>query len=791
MKISYNWLKEYVNIKLSPAELAEKLTSAGVVVEHVTSPFGEIKGVVVAEIKEIAKHPDADKLSVTKVYDGQETYQVVCGAGNIKVGQRVPMAQVGAVLPGDFKIKKSKIRGVESFGMLCSADELALDLDVEDGILLLPSDTQLGLDISEVLDLNDNILLLDLTPNRSDCLSLIGLAEEVSALTGEKVAYPQVYTQDQGKSSFNIEIKTDDCKNYIGQELSNITVDKSPLWIQIRLLKAGIRPINNVVDITNYVMLEYGQPLHGFDAEKIISKNIVVKNIEESMEFVTLDSQKRQLKKGILSITDGTNPLAIAGVMGGEQSEVDENTTNILVESAYFNNIAVRKSVKNLNLRTEASARFEKKVAPLFVEAASLRATKLMTEICGAKVVGITKVGDFTHEPTVVNLCVNKVSSLLGIEIKAEAIKGILSSLGCKISGDELKLVVEIPHHRVDISIDVDLIEEVARIYGYDNIPATLPTGTTTAGSTSLKNNLINAIRDLLIGQGISEVVSYPFISPESFLKTKLDYNLAIPLANPLGRENSLMRTSLVPSVLQNVSYNINHQIDHVSFFEVGRIYLGQLPLLKLPQEQDILALAILGENLPQHWATGKGRKNDFYTLKGVLENILSLANIDNWTIVKEDNNLYHPGRSGAIYIGQEKAGYLGQIHPQITKNWDIKEEVYILEIELDKLVDFYNKTINYKSVIKYPAVKRDLAFVVDKGLEVGLLINEIKQTTSLVTKADAFDIYTGKGIDEDKKSVAISITLQKAGTLKEEEINFFVNKILTSLEVKFNAKLR
>ncbi|SES76317.1 phenylalanine--tRNA ligase subunit beta [Anaerobranca gottschalkii] len=790
MKISYNWLKEYVKIDLSPEELAEKLTKAGVVVEHISPAFEEIKGVVVAEILEIEKHPDADKLSVTKVNNGSEVLQVVCGANNIKVGQKVPLAQIGTVLPGNFKIKKSKIRGVESFGMLCSADELGLELDVEDGILILPEDTPLGLEISEVLGLNDYILLLDLTPNRSDCLSLLGVAKEVAALTGAEFVAPAIYDGKINPSSFSIKIESPECRNYIGGEISNIHIAPSPLWLQVKLLKAGLRPINNVVDITNYVMLEYGQPLHAFDRKKISTSEIVVKNITEEREFKTLDEQIRKIPKGLLVITDGVNPLAVAGVMGGAESEVDSTTEEIILESAYFQGEAVRRSVKGMNLRTEASSRFEKSVAPLYVKDAALRTIKLLIDLCGANLVGLSEEGDFSYQPVSIKISPQKVKDYLGLTIEREEIVKILSNLGCNVEGKD-PLIVQPPHHRVDLSLEVDLIEEVARIYGYDNIPATLPQGVTTVGKIPYKEKVYTKIKDLLIGYGVNEVITYPFISPDSFVKCNLEPEQAIPLANPLGKENSLMRTSLLPSALSCVTFNLNRHNERVQFFELGKVYLGKLPLEKLPEERDSLIVILQGESKRVHWLTGKERVNDFYTIKGILESIFALCNIISWEIRKEENVNYHPGRSGAIYIQGEKVGFIGQLHPALMKNWEIEDEIYSLKLDLNSVVKHSNEYYNYKSIVKYPVVERDLAVVVDADLPGDQLIKEIKGISPIISKAEIFDVYQGKGIEEGKKSIAISITLQKNGTLTDEEINFFINKGLQTLEEKYNAKLR
>ncbi|WP_353892651.1 phenylalanine--tRNA ligase subunit beta [Proteinivorax hydrogeniformans] len=792
MRISYNWLKEYVNIDDNHNQLAEKLTDAGVVVEHVYKPFDNLDGVIVAEIKKISPHPDADKLSITEVSDGKELYQVVCGAQNIKVGQKVPFATVGTILPGNFKIKKSKIRGVESYGMLCAGEELNLDVVFEDGILILPSDTSVGISIEEALDLDDYVFELDLTPNRGDCLNMVGVAKEIKAITGAEFVYPEQLEDENKAVDFEVDIETEGCKNYVAQVLQDVSVKPSPIWLQIRLLKANVRPINNVVDISNYVMLELGQPLHCFDKETILSNKVVVKEACDSMEFITLDDEKRKVSKESLLITDGNRPLALAGVIGGLDSEVKDTTTNIVLESAYFDPISVRTKAKEQGIKTDASTRFEKGVDPARVITAANRANRLLTDICDAKLNGRVLAGDFSFSAKPISIEAAEINSKLGLTLSNEEIIDIFKRLECEVEVKE-KIEVIPPSYRVDLTQTVDLIEEVARMVGYNNIPTSLPDMETTVGEKSKNARVIDELKDTLTSLGFFETMSYPFISKEHYQKTNMELDSSIKLSNPLSENESLMRTSMLPSIMAAVSHNQKHNIQQVEIFEVGKVYIAkELPLIKHPIEENILAVAMTSETSGQHWQEGKSSANDFYTAKGTLENLFSMLNIDNWSLKRSKTESYHPNKSGDIIVNGEIVGVIGEIHPEISDNWDIKGDVIVIELNLSKLVSYWDAQITYRSIPKHPAVSRDLAVVVDEDVQTGDMIDEIKKSNiKYINDSDVFDVYQGENIEAGKKSVALSIIIQAEKTLKEKEINKSMKQVMQLLEKKFQALLR
>ncbi|WP_350344406.1 phenylalanine--tRNA ligase subunit beta [Proteinivorax tanatarense] len=792
MRISYNWLKEYVSMDGCHKEIAEKLTDAGVVVEHIYKPFRSLEGVLVVEIKEISSHPDADKLSITEVSDGKETYQIVCGADNIEVGQKVPLATVGTVLPGNFKIKKSKIRGIESFGMLCSAQELKLDIAAEDGILILPSQTQIGTTIEEALELKDFIFELDLTPNRGDCLSMLGVAKEIAAITGANFKKPSQLEDKKEVKDLEVILQTNNCRSYVAQAFDNIIVKPSPIWLQIRLLKAGVRPINNIVDISNYVMLETGQPLHCFDQEAISTSKIVVKEAGEDFKLATLDNEQRDVGSGTLLITDSEKALAIAGVIGGLDSEVKDYSNKVVLESAYFDPTLVRRSAKQLGVKTDASARFEKGVDPQRVQFAANRATKLLAEICGATPQGRILTGDFSVAQHTIKVDVAEINAKLGLNLTCQEIVDIFKRLECQVEGDE-DLTVTPPTYRVDLQQPVDLVEEVARIFGYNKIPTSLPSMETTVGAKDIGSKLVDKIKDTLAGLGVFETMTYPFISKEDYRKTNMEWESSIKIANPLSENESLMRTSMLPSILSSVLHNQKHSIEGIEIFEVGKVYQAKtVPLKEHPKEDNILAIAISSETNYQHWYKGKSIKKDFYHAKGILEDLFSSLNIVKWKLAPASSYSYHPNKSGDIIVDGDILGTIGEIHPEISDNWGVKGEVIIIELNLSKLVSYWDDTITYQGLAKHPAVYRDLAVIVDEEVKVGDMMDDLQNTNiKFITGSDVFDVYQGDNIESGKKSIALSLTIQADRTLKEKEINKTVKQVMNLLEKKYSAKLR
>ena len=678
MQVSFKWLQEYVDIDITPEELAEKLTNAGVTVDEIEYLNKGIEGVVVAKVLTVQKHPNADKLSLCQVTtDNENVYQVVCGAPNVRDGQIVPFALVGANLPGNVKIKKAKLRGVESQGMICSAQELGIDdeslpSEQREGILVLDPSAPLGEDIVKYLNLDDCILKLDLTPNRGDCLSVINIAREIGAILGKKVKLPEISFAEIDKNVHDfVQIKIDApdlCYRYAARIVEGVTIKPSPLWLQHRLRCSGIRPINNVVDITNYILLEYGQPLHAFDYNFLEQGQIIVRQAKPGEKIVTLDGQERELTEEMLLITDPTKAVAVAGVMGGENSEVKETTTTVLIESAYFNPKSIRRTSTGLGLRSESSLRFEKGINIETVVEACNRAAQLMADLAGGRILkGVADNYPTPIKRTVIHLQLDKINKVLGTALTDKEIKGILTRLDFLIlQEDGEKITVEVPPYRPDITIPEDLIEEVARLYGYENIPVTLPEGVTSQGQKTAEQKLRDKILEVLSFRGLYEVINFSFINKNHVDKLLLPEDdsrrNAIPLLNPLSEEQGYMRTSILPGLLVNLQKNINKRNENIGIFELGKIYLPQSQGQDITREKMTLGIAVSGV-LVSDWQE-IGRKVDFYSLQGILEDLFDKLNIINVDFVPcKDNPSYHPGRTAKVYVNNEQIGILGQVH--------------------------------------------------------------------------------------------------------------------------------
>lgn len=648
MKVSYQWLSQYVDVSGYTAnELAEKLTRSGIEVDIVENRNKGVTGVVVGYVKSREKHPDADKLSVCKVDVGQtEELQIVCGAKNVDAGQKVPVAIVGAKLPDGLVIKRAKLRGVESQGMICSAKELGLNdkllpKEIQEGILVLPADTPIGADILEVLAINDEVMDLDLTPNRSDALSMLGAAYEIGAILGRDVKTPDSASGLQDTESpvtasdrISVEITAKDaCSHYAARLIEGVKIGPSPLWLQNRLMAAGIRPISNIVDVTNYVMLEYGQPLHAFDADRLANGHIDVRFAREGEKLVTLDDVERTLEPHMLLITDGTKPVGLAGVMGGANSEVSEGTTRILLESAKFDGGTIRKTSRQLGLRSEASLRFEKEVNPEAVIPALNRAAALMAELAGGQVAsGIVEAVAREHRPVQIEITLGRINSYLGTSLTMDEVTSIFRRLNFTFEPLEQDgLLVHVPSRRGDITRTVDLIEEVARLHGYDNIPTTLMNTETTPGALTKEQAIRRTVRRLMTGSGLHEAITYSFTHPEQIASFAGAYRDAQPvaLAMPMSEERSVLRTSLVPHLIDAALYNRNRNIDDVALFEIGRVFLSsESSLSKLPEEKLLLSALMTGKRSELHW-TGKPGNVDFFDLKGVFERVVSYLGIE------------------------------------------------------------------------------------------------------------------------------------------------------------------
>ncbi|MGE5701874.1 MAG: phenylalanine--tRNA ligase subunit beta [Clostridia bacterium] len=805
MKVSYNWLAEYVDLSgVTPESLAELLTRSGIEVDSVEARNEGVSQVVVGYVKERSKHPDADRLSVCIVEAGQgEDLQIVCGAPNVAQGQKVPVALVGAKLPGGLAIKRSKLRGVESQGMICSAKELGINdkllaKDQQEGILVLPEDAEVGMDAVSYLGLDDYVLELGLTPNRSDCLSMLGVAYEVAAILGREVILPDTNVNENGgQNPVKVTIDaTEHCYQYAGRHFTEATIATSPQWMKNRLMAAGVRPINNVVDVTNYVMLEYGQPLHAFTSKEVANSEIVVRLAHAGEKLVTLDDQERALDEQTLLIADGEKGLAIAGIMGGANSEITPETTEIILESAYFTPKSIRRSAKMLGMRTEGCVRWEKGVDQSRVMAAANRAALLIQQLSGAKVSqGVADVCVNTIEPKTVSLTLEKLNTHLGMTLTAEDVSSIFTKLQFPYETDGTSWTVTVPTRRGDISLSEDLIEEVARLYGYDNIPTTLPQGETTQGQLTRSQQIRRAIRHHLMGAGLSEAVSYSLVSPEHVDEVEGLHQgaVAIPLAMPMSEDRSVLRTSLIPSLLETAAYNNNRQNHDLAFFELGKVFItSETKLTQLPEEPLYVGGLISGEWVPQNWMGAK-QPTDFYLLKGIVESLLNHLGVGGVAYKQtEERKGMHPGRTADVTVNGESIGYLGQIHPALEKAYDLTA-TFVFQLELSKLIEHATKLKDYHMLPKFPAITRDLAFVIDRSVPAASMTELIAaQSGDLLESITLFDVYTGERVAADKKSVAFSLVYRHPErTLQDEEVQQATAKVIAALSETLGAELR
>ncbi|BBI32181.1 phenylalanine--tRNA ligase subunit beta [Cohnella abietis] len=814
MNVSYRWLSDYIDLSgITPQQLAEMMTRGGIEIDSVPSRNAGVSGVVVGYVKTRNKHPDADKLSVCTIDAGTgEDLQIVCGASNIDAGQKVPVAMVGAKLPGGLDIKRAKLRGVESQGMICSARELGINdkllpKEQQEGILVLPEETEIGRDILDVLALNDSILELDLTPNRSDCLSMLGVAYEVAALTGLPLELPDPskdlfatteLTSDHVKVSISA---TELCSIYTARYIKGVQIGQAPQWIQNRLIAAGVRPINNIVDITNYVMLEYGQPLHAFDAAKVAGGKIEVRQAVEGEILVTLDDQERKLEPQMLVIADAEKAIALAGVMGGANSEVTASTTDIILESAKFEGGTVRRTSRQLGLRSEASVRFEKEVDQARVRAALDRAAGLIARYASGLVTeGIVESEVSTVEPVKVELSLYRVNGMLGTELSSLEIKTILSRLQFEAdtSGDG-SWTVTVPSRRGDITRDVDLVEEVARLHGYDEIPTTLIEGPTTAGSLTKPQAIRRELRKIMTSAGLQEAVCY---SVTSLQRTTLFKELSgsakpIALAMPMSEERSVLRTTLLPSLLEAAAYNLTRKNNDLALLEIGNVYHSdEAVLTRLPQEKPRAALLLSGNRRLASW-NRSAEPVDFYDAKGILEKAFERFGLSGkiaYAAAQPEG--FHPGRTASITIqterGTESIGFVGQLHPELQREFDLPD-TYIAEIELTPIYEYADSQIKYRTLPRYPAMERDIAIVVNRDVSGGALTEAITAAGGpLLESVKVFDVYTGDRIGNDKKSVALALVYRHGDrTLTDEEVTEAHALVLTQLEQSFGAELR
>lgn len=793
MKVALSWLGDYVDLSdITPEQFAAGMTMSGSMVEGIENLGAELVNVVTGRITEIHKHENADSLQVCMLDIGGETLQIVTGATNVKVGQIVPVAKHGAKLAGGVHIKKGKLRGVESNGMLCSHEELGLsaaDLGYEPeyGILILDENTSIGIDIREVFGLNENVADFDITSNRPDCQSVIGLAREAAVTFGREFRVPEPKAEGTGGNvADEVRVDVTDrayCPRYSARMVKNVKIGPSPAWMARRLEASGIRSINNIVDITNYVLLEYGQPMHAFDMRDLDGAHIVVRRAADDEEITTLDDVQRKLDSSMLVIADENKAVAVAGVMGAQNSEVKDDTATVLFESANFDGASVRVTAKKLGLRTEASSKYEKGIDPYLTEAAVHRACELVELLgCGEVVGGIVDVCGELPQRVSLPLRPDKINAFLGAQIETNFMIDTLRALDFEV--DEAAMTVMPPTYRADVESEADLAEEIVRIYGYHNIESTLMAGAVTAGGKNEKQRMEDRIKRTLVSQGMYEILTYTFTNPNIFDKLRFapdsDKRNVVRILNPLGEENSVMRTTTLASMLEILARNFNQRNASARLFEIAKIYTpteGQ----PLPEETDCVTLGMYGGV-------------DYYDLKGTVEALLGALGIDDAVFAPvADHPSFHPGRCASLSIGDRTAGYIGQMHPAVAEAFGMETECYLGELSFGVLKESANLVCSYRKLPRFPAVSRDLALLVDKAVLAGDIARIIKKSAGkMLDSMKLFDVYEGAQIPAGKKSMAYSVTLRAEDkTLTEEEIGRVMGKVLKNLEREVGAQLR
>ncbi|MDX1805021.1 MAG: phenylalanine--tRNA ligase subunit beta [Alcanivorax sp.] len=795
MRFNEAWLREWVNPAIDTDTLVQQLTMAGLEVDAVEPAAAAFTGVVVGQVVRCEQHPDADKLSVCQVSNGSETAQVVCGAANVREGLKIPFAQVGAVLPGDFKIKKAKLRGVESFGMLCGASELGME-DLIDGLMELPDDAPVGTDIRDYLQLDDAVIEVDLTPNRADCLSLRGIAREVgvmnqSALTEQPIARVAPAIDD------TLAITLADsaaCPRYLGRVIKGVNVTAAtPLWMVERLRRAGLRSIDPIVDVTNYVLLELGQPLHAFDLAKL-NGGITVRQARAQEALTTLDDQALTLRDDTLVIADDSAALALAGVMGGKPSSVTDTTRDIFLECAFFAPLAIAGKARSYGLHTDSSHRFERGVDPQLQGDAIERATALILEIAGGQPGPVSEALDENQLPgqAELNLHADRIENLLGLRLPAEQVEDILSRLGMEIttqeSGEEWTVLA--PSWRFDMAIEADLIEELARIYGYAKLPSRVPAGSPSGEPVAERTVAVRRLADALMERGYQEAITYTFVEPGLLAKVEPRVE-PLPLLNPISTDLGVMRTTLLAGLLSTARHNLNRQADRLRLFETGLRFVptdnaeAEGGLAQTP----MIAGLLFGTAQPQHW-DGK-RAVDFFDLKGDVEALLSLSEPAAFGFEAAEHPALHPGQTAALKRDGDVVGYLGRIHPRLAAELDLPKQIYLFELALAPLQQ--GILPSFQAVSDQPRMRRDLAFVVEQGVAAADMLDAVRAACDeRLTDVRIFDIYQGDTIGKNRKSLALGLTFQdRSRTLKDQEVNDLVDAVVSQLKQQFNATLR
>lgn len=810
MQVSIKWLKDYIDFTETPEQLADKLTMAGIPVENVVDPGEGLEKVVTGRIEKLEPHQNSDHLQICTMNVGlAENIIIVTGAQNVAEGQVVPVAMVGAHLPNGMKISKGKLRGVASNGMLCSAQELKLDLEKlpeeqKTGIFILPSDTPVGIPAKDVLGLNDIVLEFELTANRADCFSVFGLVREIAAITGNKPHFPEIKVNEDDNTKlndiFSVEIADPDlCSRFSTRMLKNVKIGPSPEWMQQRLEGAGIRSINNVVDVTNFVMIELGHPMHAYDYDKITGKKLIARRAIEGEELHTLDDTSRKAKGEMLVIADSEKAAGLAGIMGGFETEITDTTTTVVLESADFYGPCIRRTARACGLSSEASGRFERGVDSETTIKALDRAAQLLQEMGACTVCeGIVDVYPNPKQANYVTFTPEQINNHLGTNIAKDVMLNIITSVGFDVTKDENdEITVKVPSWRNDVTCMADISEEIARLHGFDKIKSTLPNGVSMQGTQSAKQTFIDKVKSSLSSQGLYETISFALTNEETFNKLNIPQDSplrkAVPIMNPLSDEYPLVRTTLLSSIFDNLARNLARKNDDVALFEVGSVFFPKaLPVTELPDEVVKIAGAITGRRNAQGWNQANDMV-DFYDAKGIIEELLANLRVTRYTVEAGTHYAMHPGKTALFKKGRDVIATVGEVHPAVLSAYGITKPVYIFELDATTVMKYMAKDLKYKALPKYPATSRDLAMLVDVDVNAADIEKAMtKAAGQNLTQITLFDVYTGKQVEEGKKSLAFSLTFQSNDkTLTDAEIDPAIEKIVTKLQKDFNANLR
>lgn len=810
MQVSIKWLKDYIDFTETPEQLADKLTMAGIPVENVVDPGEGLEKVVTGRIEKLEPHQNSDHLQICTMNVGlAENIIIVTGAQNVAEGQVVPVAMVGAHLPNGMKISKGKLRGVASNGMLCSAQELKLDLEKlpeeqKTGIFILPSDTPVGIPAKDVLGLNDVVLEFELTANRADCFSVFGLVREIAAITGNKPHFPEIKVNEDDNTKlndiFSVEIADPDlCSRFSTRMLKNVKIGLSPEWMQQRLEGAGIRSINNVVDVTNFVMIELGHPMHAYDYDKITGKKLIARRAIEGEELHTLDDTSRKAKGEMLVIADSEKAAGLAGIMGGFETEITDTTTTVVLESADFYGPCIRRTARACGLSSEASGRFERGVDSETTIKALDRAAQLLQEMGACTVCeGIVDVYPNPKQANYVTFTPEQINNHLGTNIAKDVMLNIITSVGFDVTKDENdEITVKVPSWRNDVTCMADISEEIARLHGFDKIKSTLPNGVSMQGTQSAKQTFIDKVKASLSSQGLYETISFALTNEETFNKLNIPQDSplrkAVPIMNPLSDEYPLVRTTLLSSIFDNLARNLARKNDDVALFEVGSVFFPKaLPVTELPDEVVKIAGAITGRRNAQGWNQTNDMV-DFYDAKGIIEELFANLRVTRYTVEAGTHYAMHPGKTALFKKGRDVIATVGEVHPAVLSAYGITKPVYIFELDATIVMKYMAKDLKYKALPKYPATSRDLAMLVDVDVNAADIEKAMtKAAGQNLTQITLFDVYTGKQVEEGKKSLAFSLTFQSNDkTLTDAEIDPAIEKIVAKLQKDFNANLR